>query len=132
MPEQTFLRESALQKRLEALAGISQGKSWAREGGARPHAGRAPGTEAEHPSMYGPQGCFGKDVTDPKQTHCCAEKQCRGQRETPPAPSGFIIAPGAMSDRRVIWKDLTQIHFSLLLFNLPDYTFLPAVLLKAS
>lgn len=120
MPEQTFLRESALQKCLETLAGISQGKSRAREGGARPHTGRAPGPGAEHPSLYRPQRCFGEDVTNLKQTHCCTKKQLWGQRETPPAPGGFIIAPGVISDRRGKWKDLTQIHFILLLFNLSN------------
>ena len=57
---------------------------------------------------------------DLKQTHCHAKKQLQGQQETPPAPSRFIIAPGVMSDRRVEWRDLTQVRFSLLLFNLPD------------
>lgn len=62
------------------------------------------------------QRYFGKDFTDLKQTHCHAKKQLQGQRETPPVPSGFIMAPEVMSDRRV----LTQIHFSLLLFNIPN------------
>lgn len=66
VPEQTFLRESALHKRLQALAGISQGKSWARKGGAHPCAGQGPWPGPEHPSTYGSRRCFRNDATDLK------------------------------------------------------------------
>lgn len=65
VPEQTFLRESGLHKCLKTpLAGISQGKSWARKGGAHPCAGQDPGPGPEHPSTYGLWRLFGNDVTD--------------------------------------------------------------------